>query len=194
LGVVLRKPASADVCDSETLLIARIQARDVEAFEELFRLYRVRLARFLFKLVRRAEVVEEVTHDTLMVVWERAHTFKGESKLSTWVFAIAYRTAMKALRKQDEPVEDFLADQRASLDPNPQDDAVRSSTQFQLAKAISELSSEHRAVVEYTYFQEMGCREIAQIMNCPVDTVKTRMFHARRHLKRSLPGELWEWL
>ena len=176
------------------MLIARIQERDMEAFEELFRLYRVRLARFLFKLVRRPEIVEEVTHDTLMVVWDRAYTFKGESKLSTWVFAIAYRTAMKALRKQDEPVEDFLAEQRPSLDPTPKDEAVHSNVRVLLAKAISELSPEHRAVVEYTYFQEMGCREIAQIMDCPVDTVKTRMFHARRHLKRRLPGELWEWL
>jgi len=180
--------------DAEELLMARIRAKDLEAFEELYRTYRTRLARFLFKLVHRPEIVEEVTNDTLMVVWNRADTFKGESKLSTWVFAIAYRTAMKALRRQDEPIEDPLADQRVSLDPTPEDELGRGRMQALLAQAISELSAEHRAVVEFTYFHEMGYREIAQIMSCPVDTVKTRMFHARRHLKRRLAGRMSDWL
>jgi RNA polymerase sigma factor (sigma-70 family) len=180
--------------DAEELLMARIRAKDLEAFEEFYRTYRTRLARFLFKLVHRPEIVEEVTNDTLMVVWDRADTFKGESKLSTWVFAIAYRTAMNALRRQDEPIEDPLADQRVSPDPTPEDEFGRGRMQVLLAQAISELSAEHQAVVEFTYFHEMGYREIAQIMSCPVDTVKTRMFHARRHLKRRLAGQMSDWL
>ena len=180
--------------DTDLDLMSRILAKDVEAFEELYRSYRPRLTRFLFKLVHRPQIVEEVMNDTLMVVWDRAHTFNGASKLSTWIFGIAYRKAMKALRRQDEPIEDPWAEERVSLDPTPEEEFGRQRTQMLLLRAISELSAEHRAVVEFTYFHEMGYREIAEIMKCPVDTVKTRMFHARRHLKRRLSGELPDWL
>jgi RNA polymerase sigma-70 factor (ECF subfamily) len=67
-------------------------------------------------------------------------------------------------------------------------------TRAVLLKAIAGLSPDHRAVVDLTYFHEIGYREIAEIMDCPVDTVKTRMFHARRHLKGMLGGALADWL
>lgn len=179
---------------SDALLIQRILVKDIGAFEELYRIYCPRLTRFLSKLVQRPQIVEEVMNDTLMVVWDKADSFQGGSKLSTWIFGIAYRKAMKALRKQDEPVEDPWAEQRVSLDPSPEDELGRQRIQILLHRAIAELSPDHRAVVEFTYFHEMGYREIADIMGCPVDTVKTRMFHARRHLKRRLSGELPDWL
>jgi RNA polymerase sigma-70 factor (ECF subfamily) len=175
-------------------LMAGICAKNMGAFEELYRGYHTRLSRFLFKLVHRPQLVEEVLNDTLMVVWDRAYSFNGESKLSTWIFAIAYRKAMKALRGQDMPVEDKWADERVSQDASPEDDLGHHMRHVLLMKAIGELSPEHRAVVDFTYFQDMGYREIAAIMGCPVDTVKTRMFHARRHLKRRLAGELPDWL
>ena len=189
-----RQVQARSVRDVDQALMTRILAKDIGAFEELYRIYRPRLTRFLFKLVRRPQIVEEVMNDTLMVVWDRAETFNGASKLSTWIFGIAYRKAMKALRRQDEPIEDPFAEERVSLEPTPEEAFGRQRTQMLLLKAISELSAEHRAVVEFTYFHEMGYREIAEIMKCPVDTVKTRMFHARRHLKRRLSGELPDWL
>jgi len=189
-----RQVQARSVRDVDQVLMTRILAKDIGAFEELYRIYRPRLTRFLFKLVRRPQIVEEVMNDTLMVVWDRAETFNGASKLSTWIFGIAYRKAMKALRRQDEPIEDPFAEERVSLEPTPEEAFGRQRTQTLLLKAISELSAEHRAVVEFTYFHEMGYREIAEIMKCPVDTVKTRMFHARRHLKRRLSGELPDWL
>ena len=63
-----------------------------------------------------------------------------------------------------------------------------------LREAMATLSAEHRAVVDLTYFHGMGYRQIAEIVECPVDTVKTRMFHARRRLKQALPGGLSDWL
>jgi RNA polymerase sigma factor (sigma-70 family) len=180
--------------DSDEALMSRILARDIEAFEELYRAYQPRLDRFLFKLVHRPQIVEEVSNDTLMVVWSRADSFKGASQLSTWIFGIAYRKAMKALRRQDDPVEDPWADERVSLEPTPEEAFGKRRAHMLLQRAISELSPEHRAVLEFTYFHEMGYREIAEIMRCPEGTVKTRMFHARRNLKRRLAGELPEWL
>ncbi len=160
----------------------------------MYRLYHPRLTRFLMNLVRRPPLVEEVLNDTMMVVWDRAHTFNGGSKLSTWIFAIAYRKAMKGLRRQDEAVEDHEADQRVSTDAGPEDQAGRHRLNALLLRAMDQLSPAHRAVVDLTYFHELGYREIADILDCPVDTVKTRMFHARRHLKRQLDGALADWL
>ncbi len=175
-------------------LIARVSGGDRQAFEELYRRYQVRLERFLGNLVRHPQLVEEVLDDTLLVVWERAAGFKGESKLSTWIFAIAYRKAMKALRRYDAPVEDHDAENRASQDDSPEEAFGHTRLHEILREAMSELSPEHRGVVELTYFNDLSYREIAEIMGCPVDTVKTRMFYARRHLKRRLEGELPDWI
>lgn len=180
--------------DDEALLMERIRARDVDAFEALYRGYRDRLSRFLMKRIHRPHLVEEVLNDTLMVVWDCAHAFKGDSKLSTWIFAIAYRKSMKALRNHQDPIEDKAAEERASLDPSPEDGFGRERVRALLLQAMAELSHEHRAVLELTYFHELGYQEIAEIMQCPVGTVKTRMFHARRQLRRRLPGELPDWI
>ena len=175
-------------------LFAGVRARELDAFEALYRLYHPRLARFLLNLLHRPQMVEEVLNDTLFVVWERSDTFRGASKLSTWIFAIAYRKAMKALRRLDEPVEDREADTRPSDGDAPDAPFGRHRTQEALLAALAKLSPDHRTVVDLTYFHEMGYREIAAIMDCPVDTVKTRMFHARRHLRRLMDGELADWL
>lgn len=175
-------------------LIARITQGDRRAFEDLYKGFHPRLSRFLLNLVRRPQVVEEVLNDTMLVVWSRAGTYNQTSKVSTWIFAIAYRKAMNALRRQDIPVEDKQAEQRPTDSLNADDELVQQQLQTQLMKAISELSADHRAVVDLTYFQGMSYRDIASIAECPVDTVKTRMFHARRHLKRALAGQASDWL
>ena len=180
--------------DEESHLVERIRSRDLQAFERLYRIYHPRLTRFLQNLIRQPPMVEEVLNDTMMVVWNRPDTFSGNSKLSTWIFAIAYRKAMKALRAQDEPMEDRQAETRPSAEAGPEQQLGERQVQEVLLDAISELSPDHRAVVDLTYFHEIGYREIAEIMNCPIDTVKTRMYHARRHLKRLLSGRLADWL
>jgi RNA polymerase sigma-70 factor (ECF subfamily) len=175
-------------------LIGCIRQRDSRAFEQLYRAYHPRLSRFLGNILRRAPVVEEVLNDTMLVVWTHPDRYNGKSKVSTWIFAIAYRKALKALRRADEPVEDKQAESRPSLEPGPEQQLGAREVQTVLLKAIGELSADHRAVVDLTYFHEAGYREIAEIMDCPVDTVKTRMFHARRHLKSRLTGRLTDWL
>ena len=160
----------------------------------MYRLYRPRLTRFLLNLIRRPTLVEEVLNDTMMVVWHRADSFNGASKLSTWIFAIAYRKAMKGLKRQDEAVEDKDADNRISDEAGPEEESSRHRLNVLLMRAMDDLSPAHRAVVDLTYFHELGYREIAAILECPVDTVKTRMFHARRHLRRRLAGQLADWI
>lgn len=178
----------------ERELLERVKAHDVDAFERLFRIYQPRLARFLINLVKRPQLVEEVLDDTMMVVWQTAGSFRGTSKLSTWVFAIAYRKALKARARWPDPLEDSSPDTRVSNDPAPDADLDRSRVRDALVGAMDGLSAEQRAVVDLTYFHGLGYREIGEILNCPVDTVKTRMFHARRRLKQALSGTLADWL
>jgi RNA polymerase sigma factor (sigma-70 family) len=183
-----------DGSGADAELIARIRERDARAFEELYRAYFRRLSRFLLNLIHRPQLAEEVLNDTMMVVWHKPESFAGSSKLSTWIFGIAYRKALKALRRWDQPVDDPDLELRPSDEPGPEQRAGMDQVQVLLASAIKSLSADHRAVVDLTYFHGLPYAEIADIVGCPVDTVKTRMFHARRHLKRMLAGELSDWI
>jgi RNA polymerase sigma factor (sigma-70 family) len=189
-----REPPARSRAEEDLGLVAQLRRRDLKAFESLYRAYQPRLARFLMTILRRPHLVEEVLDDTLMVLWDRPETFSGRSKLSTWLFTIAWRKAMKALRKQDDPVEDYLGEAWISTERSPEQSAGDQRARQALLDALANLSPEQRAVVDLTYFHEIGYREIAQIMDCPVDTVKTRMFHARRHLRRALAGEYNDWV
>jgi RNA polymerase sigma-70 factor (ECF subfamily) len=178
----------------EMALLDRVRRKDLRAFERLYRVYQPRLARFLFNLVQRPQLVEEVLNDTMMVVWDTAGRFRGNSKLSTWVFSIAYRKAIKAKLRWPDSVEEPALDTRVSNDPAPDEELDQRRLHDALIGAMSQLSADHRAVVDLTYFHGLGYREIAEIMNCPVDTVKTRMFHARRRLRQAMSGSLFDWI
>ncbi|NML87482.1 sigma-70 family RNA polymerase sigma factor [Sphingobium sp. TB-6] len=195
VGKAGRTEASAHARAEEDLyLLARVKRRDLKAFEALYRHYQPRLARFLTNILRRPHLVEEVLDDTLLVLWDRPDSFSGRSKLSTWLFTIGWRKAMKALRKQDDPVEDRFIEERINPDRSPEQCAGDNRIRAALLQALANLSPEQRAVVDLSYFHEIGYRDIAEIMDCPVDTVKTRMFHARRHLRRALPGDFGDWI
>jgi RNA polymerase sigma-70 factor (ECF subfamily) len=196
-AAILKRPraeATRSQPVDERQLLARIADRDVHAFERLYRVYQPRLTRFLNMLLKRQQLVEEVLDDTMMVVWQTAGNFRGSSKPSTWIFAIAYRKAYKARSRWPDPVEDPEVDTRASEDSPPDEALHQQGLRTALMKAMDSLSAEHRAVVDLTYFHGLGYREIAEIVDCPVDTVKTRMFHARRRLKQAMCGTLGDWL
>lgn len=170
----------------DVALLQRVAQADVQAFETLYRGYFPRLHRFLERVTHRVQLVEEILDDTMLVVWQKASSFNGESLVSTWIFSIAYRKALKALRRLDEPVGE--GDESVAEDPEPDAALMHAELRERLVDAIGRMSPAHRAVVELTYYQGCAYSEIATIMDCPVDTVKTRMFHARRHLRR-LIGE-----
>jgi RNA polymerase sigma factor (sigma-70 family) len=195
-GILKRPPAEEQRPSQpdERELLARVSRGDLQAFERLYRLYQPRLTRFLTTLLKRPQLIEEVLDDTMMVVWQTAGNFRGSSKPSTWVFAIAYRKALKARVRWPDPVEPPEFDNRVSDDPLPDEDLHQERLRTALLKAMDQLSADHRAVVDLTYFHGLGYREIAEIVGCPVDTVKTRMFHARRRLKQAMSGSLMDWL
>lgn len=177
---------SADAREGE--LIARVANGDRGAFDKLYRIYYPRLMRFLERMTRRPPLCEEVLNDTMYVVWDKAATFTFRSRVSTWIFGIAYRKALQALRDLEDPVDFDFDTLSESADPGPDERLMRAQLQRILGESVNALSVAHRTVIELTYFHGAGYREIAEIMECPIDTVKTRMFHARRRLRALLPG------
>lgn len=183
---VLTQPAGASKRSADAVdlaLMSRIVEGDSRAFEALYRIYHPRLDRFLGLISSRRTIIEEALNDTMLVVWRRSHTYNGECKVSTWIFAIAYRTVLKALRMQDEPVETLALDELMSEDAGPEQQLRLNQTRAALEGALQALSAEQRAVLVLTYFHDLPYAEIARIVDCPVDTVKTRMFHGRRRLR-----------
>ncbi len=178
----------------EAYLLQRVADRDVRAFEDLYRAYHPRLIRFLGNIVKHRHLTEDALDDTMMVVWNQSGDYDGSCKVSTWVFAIGYRTALNIRRKWKDARPQFDWGPDANAECGPEEHLNESEVRSALMSAISELSSDHRSVVDLAYFQEFGYREIAEIMGCPVDTVKTRMFHARHNLKKLLGGRLAEWI
>lgn len=177
--------APDDAIDRE--LLRRTAARDRDAFKTLYVGYHRRLARFLLRLTRRFDVAEEIVNDTMWIVWQRAGDFHGASRVSTWIMGIAYRRALKTLRRANLQARWVELD--ADADYTDQGRAVDGADREQLiARALAALPLEQRLVLEFTYYLGHSCAEIAEIMDCPVNTVKTRMFHARRKLRLLMPA------
>ncbi len=168
----------------DAALIERIAAGDRAALEALYTFYHRRLARFLVRFTSRYELAEEIINDTMWIVWQQAAEFRGAARVSTWIMGIAYRCALATLRHAS--VRPGVVDDDAPLE------AADPATEFEqrelLDRALATLPLEQRMVLELTYILGHSCEEIAAITDCPVNTVKTRMFHARRKLRQLLPG------
>jgi len=173
--------------ESESRWIREIAGGDRAAFDKLYRAYQVPLFRYCVRMVGSAETAEELVNDVLVAVWDSARRFRAESKPSTWIFGIAHHKALNALRRKARPA---LALETMDELPHPQEGPeARLSRQGlgeRVRHALLALSPEHREVVQLTFFHGLSYAEIAVIVKCPVNTVKTRMLHARRKLQQVL--------
>jgi RNA polymerase sigma-70 factor, ECF subfamily len=166
-------------------LLDRVAEGDREALRELYLLYHRQLAGFLLRFTRRRDLVEEVINDTLYVVWCKAGEFRGDSRLSTWIMGIAYRCALRSLRRRGHQLFAAVPLENESL---PAADELAAAEMGEwVSRAMQQLPTDQRVTLELAYGQGYSCEEIAEIMDCPVNTVKTRMFHARGKLRTLLP-------
>jgi RNA polymerase sigma-70 factor (ECF subfamily) len=171
--------------DPERQLIERISRGDRDAFRDLYLRYHRRLARFLTRLTHRYEDAEEIINDTLWIVWQRAGDFRGASRVSTWIMGIAYRRALKMIRRaatHERAMTLEVTEDEAAVS----DEAHAIEQRQLLERALAQLPLEQRLVLEFSYYLDHSCEEIGEIMECPVNTVKTRMFNARRKLRTIL--------
>jgi len=172
----------------DLVLLGRVAEGDRDAFRRLYSHYHRRLHRFLMRLTRERQVTEEVINDTMMVVWQHAADFRGASRVSTWILGIAYRRALKTLeRTRNASAQDVIV-AAANAPDGPLLDMLSQGTETHdwIDRALTKLSPEHRMVIELAYFLGLSCEEIAEIVGCPLGTVKTRMFYGRERLRQLL--------
>ena len=176
--------------ESDLALLARIARGDRDALRDIYTVYYHPLLRFIYRVTGQLELAQEGVNDVMMVVWRNAEEFARRSSVSTWIMGIAYRKALKLLERSRRWSDRFASVdfdewiERSDVPAEPSDDG---DLRDLLDQALKHLSAEHRAVVELTYFYGCSYEEIAVIAGCPVNTVKTRMFHARAKLRKLLP-------
>ena len=170
--------------DHDRNLITRIAMRNREAFGELYVKYRRRLARFIARISSRNEDIEEIINDTFMVVWQSAGEYRHASQVSTWIFGIAYRTALKSLRRQRRHKSDVRLEDAFELTTDP---TLETEMQDWLTRGLQQLPLDQRLTLQLDYQLGLCLEEIAAITEVPVGTVKARRFHARSKLRRCLP-------
>jgi RNA polymerase sigma-70 factor (ECF subfamily) len=178
-------PVKNSPTERDSALLLAIAAGDRRALEELYLSFHRRLARFLSRFTPRYENVEEIINDTFMVVWQSAKDFRNASQVSTWIIGIAYRTALKSFRRQKNHAG------ARSLDDYPEqtvDPTLDAEVHDWLNHGLSRLPMEQRLTLELAYHMGHSLEEIAAITDCPVGTVKARMFHAREKLRQYLPA------
>ena len=176
--------------ETDLALLERIEQGDRAALHELYHSYQYAVLRFMQRITKSLELAQEGVNDVMLTVWRNSTSFGRRSSVSTWIMGIAYNKALKSLASKRRwssrfgfHIDDFEDRWEAAVEPSEHRD-LRDS----LDKALDTLPPAQRAVVELTYFSGYSYEEIAAIMDCPVNTVKTRMFHARAKLRKTLPA------
>jgi RNA polymerase sigma factor (sigma-70 family) len=177
-------PDKAGIEVDEFALLERIVQGDTQAFETFYKLYHPRLSRFILRITHQPDHIEELIQETLLLVWEKPERFNHTCKISTWVFGIAYYKALKSMSKAARSSNDLNIDEFSETMADPLATmADNAETQDWLNRALASLPADQRAVVELTFYHGLSYQEIAKILDCPENTVKTRMFHARKKLQ-----------
>jgi RNA polymerase sigma-70 factor (ECF subfamily) len=164
-------------------LLEKVSQGDERSFNELFQLTHRRVYIYLYCLLRDKQIAEDVLVETYLEVWKGAKKFKGYSRVLTWIIGIARNLGMNELkkRKKFEDIDNF---QNISNENMFNEEAF--SREGLIKKAIEQLSFKHREILDLVFFQEMSYQEISELLNIPLNTVKTRVFYAKELLKAIL--------
>jgi RNA polymerase sigma-70 factor, ECF subfamily len=168
-------------------LIQRAAAGEQAALRALFERHHPRVFRFIVRLVRNDAVAEELSNEVFMEVWRNASNFAQRSSVLTWILSIAHNRTISSLRKRRE--ETWDADAAADAvdgEDDPEVSAQKTDKSAVMRQCMERLSADHREVIDLVYYHEMSIAEVSEIVGIPENTVKTRMFHARRKLSELL--------
>jgi RNA polymerase sigma-70 factor (ECF subfamily) len=178
---------SAAQSASDEVLIARIAGGDRLAMQVLYARHHVRVYRFALRLVRNETVAEDLISEVFLDVWRQAGKFEGRSAATTWLLAITRFKALSALRRRkDAELDDEAAASIEDTSDDPEVTVQKKDTGDVLRKCLTALSPEHREIIDLVYYHEKSVEEVAQIVGIPENTVKTRMFYARKKLAELL--------
>ena len=172
---------------TDEVLIGRIANGDRLAMQVLFARHHVRVYRFVLRLVGNATTAEDLISEVFLDVWRQADRFEGRSAVSTWLLAIARFKALSALRKKpDEELDEETAEAIEDTSDNPEVALEKKDKSAVLRRCLEKLSPEHREIIDLVYYHEKSVEEVAEIVGIPENTVKTRMFYARKKLAELL--------
>ena len=178
---------SANQATSDEVLIGRIAKGDRLAMQVLFARHHVRVYRFVLRLVGNATAAEDLISEVFLDVWRQADRFEGRSAVSTWLLAIARFKALSALRKKpDEELDEETAEAIEDTSDDPEVALEKKDKSAVLRRCLEKLSPEHREIIDLVYYHEKSVEEVAEIVGIPENTVKTRMFYARKKLAELL--------
>ena len=172
---------------SDEVLIGRIAAGDRLAMQVLYARHHVRVYRFVLRLVRNESMAEDLISEVFLDVWRQAGKFEGRAAVSTWLLAIARFKALSELRRRpEEELTEETAEAIEDTADTPETALEKKDKSELLRKCLTELSPEHREIIDLVYYHEKSVEEVAEIVGIPEATVKTRMFYARKKLAELL--------
>jgi RNA polymerase sigma-70 factor (ECF subfamily) len=177
----------------DQLLLQQIIQRDARALQSVVDRFGERIFRYGLRLTGDESIAEEVANDVLLEVWRSAEDFERRAKLSTWILGITRYVALNAIRrKRIETVGSSEVPEVEDESYDIQADVLsreRQRLNAELMAVIRQMSVEHRDVLELTFYHGCSYTEIAEIVNCPVSTVRTRMFYARQVLRKAMAAK-----
>lgn len=175
-------------------LVQRIAAGEDAALQELYAAYGQRMFAFALRLTGDAAMAEDAVQETLVSVWRSAGRYRGEGRVLAWLLGIVHHVALKALRHRPQPITDEMAENLPAGGGLPEDQALVGEQARWVRQGLQSLSAEHRAVLELVFYQGLSLEEVAQVVNCPVGTVKSRLSYARQYLRSVLSRQnVEEW-
>jgi RNA polymerase sigma-70 factor, ECF subfamily len=186
--------------DADAPLVERVKRGDVKAFEMLVVKYQRRIERLIGRMVRDVDLVPDIAQETFIRAYRAIPKFRGESAFYTWLYRIAVNTAKKAM---GELKRDLLVTESARASKDDDDDAPRAESDAtdgetpesllaskQVAatvnSAIDALSEDLRQAITLREIEGLTYEEIAELMNCPIGTVRSRIFRAREAISQRL--------
>lgn len=172
---------------SDEVLVKRVAGGDRAAMQSFYARHNIRVYRFLLRFVRDAATAEDLLSDVFFDVWQQAGRFEGRSGVSTWLLSIARFKALSALRrKSPDSLEPEVAEAIEDHADDPEVAMQKADKAKALRLCLAALSPAHREVVDLVYYHERTVAEVGEILGIPENTVKTRMFHARKRLSELL--------
>jgi RNA polymerase sigma factor (sigma-70 family) len=185
IGDVPEKPPGC--VDAEAELLTRIAHGDRQALAELYAREGTALLHYLLQFTADRGLAEELLQDTFVAVWKNAGSFAGRSRARAWLFGVARRRACKRLRRREPPVAglDGLEALPAS-EPEPEAALFARLDREALLAGVEPLSDTHREALLLAFVHELSYAEIAEILDVPLGTVKSRLNHAKRALRALL--------
>jgi RNA polymerase sigma-70 factor, ECF subfamily len=171
----------------EIALLDRIAKGDQAAMTEFYRLHSRAVLMHITLIVGDRALAEEIFQDTMLAIWRSAASFRGESRVRTWVISIARRQARDRLRRRRlRLVSDSELAEHASPEPGPEALALERAEVSEVAAAIAGLGRAHREVLGLAFGSGLNLAEVALVLQVPVGTVKSRLTSARVALVRAL--------